>query len=815
MLNDLRFAIRMLAKAPGFTAIAIATLAIGIGASTSIFSGLNALLLRPLPVEKAGQLVSGYAIRDGVDPYTTSLLEYVAYAGRSRSFTNSGIGSQRVFNLTEANEPRQLYGAAVTVDYLVTLGVKPIAGRLFRPEEDQPKAAPVAVLSYEVWQQLFGADPAIIGRAIHFEDASYTVIAILPSGFNMPFAADVWVPLKLNMESVPLEERVRNRYDFVARLRPGVSLREADIELKGIARSLEKEYPQFRRGWSYKLISLRQNLIGDLEGKTRKALFALVAAVTLVLLICCANLANLLLARGVARARELSIRFALGASRSRIVRQLLTESLLLALGGGALGFILACWAAPLLGVLSPIQAVSFGSFLRDFHVDAHVLVFALLVSILTAATVGLIPAFNAIRSHDLVSGIKQGEQHIGGSAFAGRRLLNVIVIAEIALAAALLVPGALVVQSFEALQRVKLGFRPENLFIIELALSPNRYHEHSQRVGFADQVLQRVKGLPGTVSASTTTNYPLQLFDSAFSYTVEGQPPPPLSSAPTTIHRLVSSDYFKAIGATLLKGRAVNEQDTARSLPVVVINSEFARKTWPGEDPIGKRLKRGAPNETGFPWMTVVGVVENVKEDRFNFRTDRSVWYVPYAQQESSNPLQLIVRTSKHHSDLLVAVRNAIHSIDPNQTISATTSMTSYLIDVLMPQRFSAILMATLAAIGLLLAGIGLYGVMSYSVSRRTGELGLRIALGAGSRHVLQLVLGQGFRLVAAGLITGFFGAYALTRGFSAILYQINPTDYLTFLAVAVLLVTVALIACCVPARRATRVDPIVALRTE
>jgi putative ABC transport system permease protein len=815
MLNDLRFAIRMLAKAPGFTAVAIATLAIGIGASTSIFSGLNALLLRPLPVETPSQLVSGYAIRDGVDPYTTSLLEYLAYRERSRSFSNSGIGSQRAFNLIASGEPRQLRGAAVTADYFITLGVQPLAGRLFRPEEDDPNSTPVAAVSYEVWQQLFGGDPAIIGRAVRFEEGSYTVVGILPPGFNLPFAADVWVPLQLNFETVPLEQRAQNRYDFVARLRPGVSLREADVELKGIARSLEKEYPQFRRGWSYKLISLRQNLIGDLEGRTRKALFALVAAVALVLVICCANLANLLLASGIARGRELSIRFALGASRSRIVRQLLTESLVLAFVGGALGLILAYWTAPLLGVLSPIQAVSFASFLRDFRIDVHVLVFALLVSILTAPIVGLIPAFKAIRSHDLVSGIKQGEQHLGGSAFAGRRLLNLIVVAEIALAAALLVPGALVVQSFQALQRVKLGFRPENLSIIELALSSNRYHEHSQRVSFADQVLQRVKALPGVVSASTTTNYPLQLFDSASSYTVEGQPPSPSSSAPTTIHRLVSHDYFQALGATLLKGRAVNEQDTARSLPVVVVNREFARQAWPGEDAIGKRVRRGGPNETGFPWMTVVGVVENIKEDRFNFKTDRPVWYAPYAQQESSNPLQLIVRTSKRQSDLLVAVRSGIYSIDPNQPISATTSMTSYLIDVLMPQRFSAILMGTLAAIGLLLAGIGLYGVMSYSVSRRTGELGLRIALGAGSRHVFQLVLGQGFRLVAAGLITGFLGAYALTRGFSAILYQINPTDHFTFLGVTLLLLAVALIACCVPARRATRVDPIVALRTE
>ena len=814
MIFDLQFALRMLAKAPGFAAVAIATLAIGIGASTAVFSGVNALLLRPLPVETPEQLVSGYAIRDGVDPYTTSLLEYAAYRERSRSFSGTGIGSQRLFNLGALGEPRQLRGATVTADYFTTLGVKAFAGRLFRPEEDRPDGAPVAAISCELWQQLFGGDPTVIGRALKFEDGSYTIVGILPSGFNMPFAADVWVPLQLNIEALPLEQRAQKGYDFVGRLRAGVSLSEANAQLKGIARSLEQEYPQFRRGWSYKLISLRQNLIGDLEGRTRKALFALSAAVGLLLLICCANLANLLLARGVAREREISIRFALGAAPSRIVRQLLTESLLLAFLGGALGLILAYWVAPLLGVLSPVQAVSFASFLRDFRIDLRVLVFSLALSVLTAAIVGFVPALKAIRSRDLATAIKQREHRIGG-AFAGRRLLDLLVVVEIAIASTLLVAGALIVQSFQALQRVNLGFHPENLLIVETALSPNRYHEHSQRVTFAQQVLERVKALPGVVSASTTTNYPLQLFDSASSYTVEGRPPPLVSAAPATIHRLVSHDYFKTLGVTLLKGRAVSEQDTAQSPPVAVINREFALQAWPGEDPIGKRVRRGGPNETGFPWMTVVGVVENIKEDRFNFRTDRPAWYLPYTQQESSNPLQLIVRTAQPQPDLPVAIRNAIHSIDPNQPISTPTSMTAYLVEVLMRERFSAILMGSLAAIGLLLAVIGLYGVMAYSVGQRTGEIGLRIALGARSSHVLRIVLGHGLRLVGAGLVAGLLGAYALSRGFSATLYQTSATDHFAFVAVAVLLTVSALTACYLPTRTAINVDPVVALRCE
>src|SRR5438093_4386577 len=510
-MNDLTFALRQLRKSPGFTAVAITTLGIGIGASTVIFSTLNALLLRPLPVEKPHELVSGYAIRDGVDPYMTSLLEYVTYRERSHSFTTSGIGTQRLFNLVEAGEPRQVQGAAVTADYFTTLGVKTVAGRLFRADEDWPNAAPVAAISYELWQRLFGGAPTIIGRAVTFEDGTYTVVGVLPSGFNMPFAADVWVPLQLNIDTLPLEQRAQRGYDFVARLQTGLSLSEADLDLRRIGRSLEQDYLQLQRGWSYKLISLRQNLIGDLEGRTRKALFALAVAVGLVLLICCANLANLLLARGIARQREISIRFALGAAPFRIIRQFLTETLLLALLGGVLGLVLAYWLAPVLGVLSPIQAVSFASFLRDFRIDLHVLVFATVVSVLTAMIVGFVPVLKAIRSHDLVTGIKRGEQRVGGD-FTGRRLLDLLVVAEIAIAATLLVPGALIVQSFQSLQRVELGFRPENLLITELAFSPNRYHEHSQRLGFADQVLEPVKALPGVVSASMTTNYPLQLF---------------------------------------------------------------------------------------------------------------------------------------------------------------------------------------------------------------------------------------------------------------------------------------------------------------
>jgi putative ABC transport system permease protein len=814
MIADFKFAFRMLAKTPGLTAVAIITLALGIGANTAVFSALNALWLRPLPIKNPERLVSGYAMREGVDPYQTSLLEYAAYRERSHSFESMGMGSQCDFNLLVHGEAQRLRGVTVNLDYLTTLGTEAIVGRVFLEQEYQPDAAPVAILSYELWQRLFGGDLGIIGRPLNFEDGICTVVGIFPPGFNMPYGADIWVPLRANIAALPLEERAKKGYDLIARLKPGVNLVQADAELKGIARTLELEYPQLRQGWSYKLISLRQNLIGDLEGRTRKALFALVGAVAFVLLICCANLANLLLARGVVRQREIGIRFALGGSGPRVVRQLLTESLLLALFGGAAGLLLAYWIAPLLATVSPVQVVSLGSFLRDFRIDARVLGFCFLLSLLAAVIFGFIPALKVIRSRDLITTLRESEHRAGGAA-RGRRLLDGLVIVEIAMAATLLVSGGLFVQSFQALQRIKLGFRPDNLLMIEVAASPDKYPDHEQRVAFAKRMVERVKALPGVVSVATTTNYPLQLFDATSSFTVEGRPPPPPGTVPITIHRLVSPDYLQTLGAALLKGRALNEQDTAQSLPVVIVNEELARQAWPGEEPIGKRIRRGSFTETNFPSLTVVGVVQNIKEDRFNFRTDRPTWYLPYAQQESNAPLILMVRANSEPSTLTAAIRGALHSLDPTQPISAVITMKEYLADVLVKERFCAVLMGTLAALGLMLAAIGLYGVLAYSVNQRTGEIGLRMALGACSGDILRLVLGHGLTLIAAGLLAGLLGAQAMTRTLSATLYQISPTDLVTFVFVTVLLGAVAVLACYLPARAATKLNPTVALRYE
>ena len=814
MLADLRYALRMLRKTPVFTAVAVLTLALGLGANATVFSAVNALWLRPLPVEKPEGVVCGYAMRNGLDPYVTSLLEFQAYKTGSHSFASTGLGDQRVFHLLGRGEPRRLRGAAVMADYFGTLGVKTFLGRLFQSEEDRPGGAAVAAISYRLWQQLFGSDPTIVGQTVRFNEGAYMVVGVLAPGFDMPFAAEVWVPMQADTASLPLEQRAKPNYDFVARLKPGVSLASADAELKSIARALEAEYPQFRRGWSYKLISLRQNLMGDLEGGARKAVFALVAAVAVVLLICCANLANLLLARGVAREREVSIRFALGATRFQIIRQLIIESLLLAFMGGLVGLLLTFWIAPLLGALSPVQAVSLAESVRDFRIDGHVIEFTFAVSILAAGIFGVIPAVKVIHSRELIAIIKQRDQR-GGSVSGGRRLLDVFVIAEIALAATLLVSGGLIVQSFRSLQRIHLGFRPDNLLMVEMALSSTKYQNQSERVSFANQVLARVKALPAVVSASTTTNFPLQLYDSASSFTIEGRASASDESVPVTIHRVISPSYFETLRSTLFKGRDINENDTAQSMPVVVVNKELARQAWPGEEPLGKHIRRGGPNDTTYPWLTVVGVVENVKEDRFHFRTDRPAWYLPYAQQESNNPLYLMVRASTRPANLVGSIRSAIYSVDPNQPIANISTMEERLHEALMKETFSAMLMATLAVIGLVLAVVGLYGVMAYSVGCRTGEIGLRMALGAQAGQIFRLVIRHGLILSAIGLIIGLCGAFFVTRGLSATLFQISPTDPFTFLFVGALLIIVALLASYVPARTAARVNPIVALRCE
>jgi putative ABC transport system permease protein len=621
------------------------------------------------------------------------------------------------------------------------------------------------------------------------------------------------VPLQLNIDSLPITQRAMPGSEIVARLRPGISLEQADAESKSIARQLEQEFPQLRSGWTVRLIWLRQALLGDYAGRVNKALLALMAGVGFLLLICCANVANLQLARGIARTRELALRRALGAARSRLIRQLLTESILLALLGGVGGLLLAHWIVPLLAAINPIQGISLAVFFQDFKIDGRVLIFALCVTFAAGVIFGVVPALKGAGECEVMPSLRQSDQR--GTGASGHGWLNTLIVAEIAVAMTLLVGGGLIVRSFNRLQHVDLGFRPDHLLTLKMILPESKYAEHRQRVAFVDQVVERVKNLPGVISVGTTTNIPLEreiTYDAVFS--VEGRPPPNPNDVPITANRLVSADYLKTVGVTLLKGRLIDETDRPGKPPVVVISEELARQAWPGGDPLGKRIKRIRPGQD-FPWMTVIGVVKDVKEDLFNYRINRPVWYVPYAQVENNFPVNLVVRTSGDPASLTTSVREAVHAVDPDQSISNVMTMNENLARVLVTERFSAILMSVLAGSGLLLAALGLYGVMAYSVSRRTAEIGVRVALGAQRGDVLRLILGQGAKLTVLGVTIGLAAAWGLTRLLVSLLFEVNAADPATFISISLLLVSIALLACFFPARRALSVDPMIALRAE
>src|SRR5437667_239167 len=811
--QDVRYGARMLLKSPSYTAIAIAALALSIGANTAVFSAVNTLLFRPLPLKDLDRLVFSVALREGFDPFGSSLLEFEAYRHRNHSFESTCVAMQRSFSLIGRGEPERTRGALIMADYLTTLGVKPVLGRSLTLEEDQPGGPAVAMIGYGFWQKHFGGNTRVIGEKLNLEGRSYTVIGVMPPGFDLPEAAEIWLPLQTKIDSLPLTDRAVPGYEVVTKLRPGVSLKEADAESKSIARQLEQEFPQIRRGWSVKLIWLRQELLGDYAGRVNKALVALMGGVGFLLLICCANVANLQLARGIGRTRELALRRALGASRSRLVRQLLTESTLLALLGGIGGLLLAHWIVPLLAAINPIQGISLADYFRNFNIDGRVLIFALCVTLATGILFGLVPALKSAGEREVMPSLRQGDQH--SASVPGHGWLNILIVAEIAVAMTLLVGGALFVRSFNRLQHVDLGFRPDRLLTLKMILQESKYSEHRQRVAFVDQVVERVKNLPGVLSAGTTTNIPLEreiTYDAVFS--VEGRPPPNPKDVPITANRLVSPDYLKTVGVTLIKGRLIDETDRGGKPPVVVISEELARQAWPGKDPLGKRIKRVRPGQD-FPWMTVVGVVKDVKEDLFNYRINRPVWYVPCAQVENNFPVNLVVRTVCYPATLTTAIREAIHAVDPDQSISNVMTMNENLALVLVTERFSAILMSVLAASGLLLAALGLYGVMAYSVSRRTTEIGVRVALGAQPIHVLRLILGQGAKLTLLGIAIGLTAAWGLTRLLASLLFEVNATDPATFVSISLLLVSIALVACFLPARRALAVDPMVALRYE
>jgi putative ABC transport system permease protein len=814
LLHAIRLAWRRLTRRKMMSAVIILCLALGIGANTAIFSVVNALLVRPLPIEEVERVVFTLDMRTEDDPFEASILDANAFRAQGRTFSDVGIGAYEVFSLRGTDRPERLSGAAISSDYLTTLRIKPLLGRGFLPDDDRAGAAPVALLSHDLWRSRFGGDPNILGRSLLLGNQNYTVVGVLQPGFDLPLRTQIWVPLALNLETLPIKEQAAHKYFLVARLKPGVSIEDANKDAKAIAQELERQYPEHRKGWGIKLIPLRQQLLGDITGNIRPTLFLLMGVVGFLLLISCANVASLLLVRSLERRYETAIQIALGASRGRLLLQLLTESLLLSLLGGALGLLFARLVTNSLMVLNPVYFFAMRDVFQEVPISGQVLAFTFGVSVLTGILFGLAPALWAAPSDSVVAGLREGGQR-GGIGRRGRRLFEGLIVAEIAVATVLLFGAIMMVKSFQRLNDAKLGFRPDNLLAMELYLSEADYAQHVNRVDFTKRLLERVRSLPGVVSAGVTTNIPVSVSSLDASYTVEGKPPVDLSEIPITAHRLVSPAYMETLGLTLLQGRFIEEQDQGAAQPVVVVSKEFASRAWPGESPLGKRVRPGFPPAPSTPWYSVVGVVDDVKEDRFNFRIDRPVWYLPYASADNDQPVTLLVRTAVPPLSLVDPVRAEIHALNRNQPISEVTTMDKHLSEFLGPQRFTALLTSLFAALGLFLAALGIYGVTAYSVTQRTREFCIHLAFGARWGHLVRMVVGRGLWLALLGLVLGTAGGLALGRVLSNLLYQVRPAAPEVMLIPVVVLLLVVLTAIYLPMFRLLKLDPASGLRHE
>jgi putative ABC transport system permease protein len=796
------------------SAVIILCLALGIGANTAIFSVVNALLVRPLPVDEVDRVVFTLDMRTADDPFEASILDANAFRNHGRLFTDIGLGLYQAFSLRGVDKPERLSGAAISHDYLTTLRISPILGRSFLPEDDRAGAAPVALVSESLWQSRFGGDPNILGRTLAMDNRNVTVVGVLPKGFDLPLSTQVWVPLALNMETLPIKEQAAHRYFLVGRLKPGISIEDANQEAKAIALDLERTYPEHRKGWGIKLIPLRQQLLGDINGNIRPTLFLLIGVVGFLLLITCGNVATLLLVRSLERRYETAIQLALGASRKRLILHMLAESILLSLMGGAAGLLFARFVTSSLMALKPVYFFAMKDVFQQVPISSSVLAFTFGVSLLTGIIFGLTPAALMTRASNLVSSLGEGGLR-GGLSKRSRRLFEVVIVAELAVATVLLFGALMMVKSFQRLNDAKLGFRSDNLLAMELHLSEADYSQYVQRTEFSKRLLDNVSNLPGVTSAGITTNLPISISSVDASYTVEGKPPANASEIPITAHRLVSPKYLETLGVTLLEGRLIDENDRADTLPVVVVSKEFANREWPGESPLGKRVRPGHPPAPTTPWYTVVGLVDDVKEDRFNFRIDRPVWYLPYVQVTNTRPVTLLVRTSVPPLNLVEPVRGEISSINKNQSISEITTMDKHLSEFLGPQRFAALLTSLFAGLGLLQAALGIYGVTAYSTTQRTKEFCIRLAFGARWGNLLKMVVGRGLWLAVLGLIIGSAGGLALGRVLSSLLYQVKPTAPEILLIPAGLLLLVVMAAIHLPMLRILKLDAAKGLRHE
>ncbi len=804
LLHDLRYAARMQRKNPAFTVIAVIALALGIGANTAIFSVVNTVLLRPLPYKDPERLVMVWedASRHGYPRDTPAAANYVDWRDQNQVFEGMAAIADISFNLTGAGDPERLEGRRVSATLFPLLGVEPQIGRVFTAAEDQPGSQHVVLLSYRLWQRRFGGDPNIVGKPLTLNGESYIVVGVMPASFQFPTSDDeAWVPIAFTQQEA--SSRGRHYLEVLARLKPGVPLAQAQSDMTTIATRLQQQYPEQNADLGAVVQPLHEHLVGDI----RPALLILLGAVGLVLLIACANVANLLLARAAVRQKEIAVRVALGAKRRRLIRQFLTESILLSTLGGIVGLGIAYGGLVLLKAFIPENI----SQAREISLDFKVLAFTLLVSVLTGVIFGLAPAIQAARFNQIDT-LKEGgrDAATGGS---GKRLRSLLVMSEVAISLVLLIGAGLLINSFLRLRNVDPGFRADNLLTMKIVLPEPKYAKFQPRAAFYTDLVQRVQSLAGVRSAAVTTNLPLYRQGNSVSINIEGRPAPPPGQELIVVTRIISPGYFDTMSIPVLKGRPLTDHDTETAPNAVVISETMARRFWPGEDPLGKRIAAWAV-KTPEDWAQVVGVVKDVRQ--FELTADpKPQMYLSYRQVGFFAPRDLVVKTDVDPASMAATVRKAVWDIDKDQPVSNIRTMEEILSESIARQRFSMLLLAIFAGVALVLAGVGIYGVMSYSVAQRTHEIGIRMALGAQTGAVLKLAVGYGMKLVLIGIVVGLIAAFALTRLMATLLFGVTATDPTTFTLISLLLIAVAALASYIPARRATKVNPIIALRYE